>query len=108
MKKLPSPVKYQSTNACPIHYVETTTNQVVYPRLIFDLRHLQSHRDLLNLPVLLHLLGRIDTERYTAEQLETMESQCCGGVAMGVSTFDRFHGDLKEYRNVQTVLASEK
>lgn len=99
---------YQSTSAYPIHYVETTTNQVVYPRLVFDLGHVQSHRDLLNLPILLHLLGRVDTERYTAEQLETMESQCCGGLGMGVSTFDRFHGDLKEYRNVEFAWMSER
>ena len=81
---------------------------MVYPRLVYDLGQVQSHRGRLNHPTLLHLLGGVDTERYTAEQLETMESQCCGGIGMGVSTFDRFHGDLKEYRNVEFAWMSER
>lgn len=81
--------------------METTTNHIVYPRLLFNIDCMESQRDLLNLPILLFLLNRMDTERYTAEQLETMESQCCGGLHMGVSVNDQFHGDLTKYRNVR-------
>ena len=85
----------------PIHYVETTTNQVVYPRLFFNLdTAITSHTDLLNLPVLLYLINRMDTTQYSAEEMEIRESGCCGGIAMGVGTYDEFHSDLSCYRNV--------
>ena len=104
-KHEPSPQLFTSSSSsstCPIHYVETTTNQVVYPRLFFNLdTAITSHTDLLNLPVLLYLVNRMDTVRYSAEEIEIMESGCCGGISMGVGTYDEFHGDLTRYRNVR-------
>lgn len=63
-----------------VHCVTLPTNGLAYPRLLFDLDALQSRRDLLNLPVLLFLLGKVDTAAFSATQFETLEGECCSGL----------------------------
>lgn len=100
---VPSPISLisHSCNREPrIHYVETATNNIVYPRLVFNLNHISSVRDMLNLPVLLYLINNIDTEAFSIEEMETRTSECSGGIRMNVSCYPQYHGDNRLYRNV--------
>ena len=99
---VPSPIPVvSSSNREPlIHYVETATNNIVYPRLIFNLNHISSVRDMLNLPVLLYLINNIDTETFSIEEMETLTSECSGGIRMNISCYPQYHGDNTTYRNV--------
>ena len=69
----------------------TTTNDIVYPRLVFHLTDLRSVRDLLNLPVLVYLMNAV---------MEIEEGKCCGGIRIGLHTFDKFKDVSGKYKNV--------
>ena len=97
---VPSPVLFSSSKEPQIHFVETATNNIIYPRLIFNLDHLTSTRDLLNLPVLLYIMNNVDTERYSVDEMEILGSECSSGIRMGVSCYNQFGGDNTKYRNV--------
>ena len=100
---VPSPISlisHSSSREPCIHYVETATNNIVYPRLVFNLNHISSVRDMLNLPVLLYLINNIDTEAFSIEEMETRTSECSGGIRMNVSCYPQYHGDNRLYRNV--------
>lgn len=97
----PIPVVSSSSSREPrIHYVETATNNIVYPRLVFNLNHISSVRDMLNLPILLYLINNIDTENFSIEEMETLTSECSGGIRMNISCYPQYHGDNSLYRNV--------
>ena len=83
-----------------IHYLTTQTNGVLYPRLLFNIAHVRSVRDLLNLPVLVYLMNAVDTETLTAEEMEIREGQCCGGIRIGLHTFDKYKDVSGRYKNV--------
>ena len=109
---VPSPMSVASSSSSNrelvIHYVETATNNIVYPRLVFNLNRISSVRDMLNLPILLYIINHIDTEKYSIEEMETLTSECSGGIRMGVSCYPQYHGDNSAYRNValQTAVKS--
>ena len=78
----------------------TTTNGIVYTRLEFHLKDLRSVRDLLNLPVLVYLMNAVGSETMSAEEMEIEEGKCCGGIRIGLHTFDKFKDVSGKYKNV--------
>ena len=96
----PSPVLYPASATSPrINALETTTNNIVYPRLFFTVNH-HSYRDYLNLPILVYLMNLVDGDSISAEELEIQESQFSGGVRVGVSCYNQYKSDGFTFRNV--------
>ena len=65
---------------------------------------MRSVRDLLNLPVLVYLMNAVDTETLTAEEMEIREGQCCGGIRIGLYTFDKYKDVSGRYKNVPIIV----
>ena len=89
------PIEITNNGDAEIIYRQDVTNGIVYCNLMFDARILQFSQ-LPYLALLGELIGKLDTENYSYEQLDTMFKTYTGGVSTYSSIYSKVNNGDKE------------
>ena len=100
--EMPKITKYNNvgfSNGNPLLHVPLESNGIVYLKLFFDASAIP--QELIPYTGLLaELLGKLDTEKYSYQQLPTVKNQIFGGLSFHNTTFNK---NAKEYRTFLSV-----
>ncbi|NLK38143.1 MAG: insulinase family protein [Epulopiscium sp.] len=84
----------EEKKGCSLCFIPLATNGIAYMQLLFDLRYVPQH--LLGYAgILVRLLGKMDTENYSYEELPTEINLYTGGIA---GDCDIFSADKENYK----------
>lgn len=104
--KLTAYIKETLPNGNPLLYVPMESNGILYLKLFFDASGVPQ-KLLPYTGLLTELLGKLDTDQYSYQQLPTIKNQIFGGLSFHNTTFNKNADEYRTFLSVKMKLLKE-